>query len=317
MSDSKVESAGDLKADLDAMTRRAGEWTFDIPLPFGLWTRGNEGIPHTRLRRIVQIVSDLAGPLDRLRVLDLGCLEGLMALEMARHGARAVGVEIREAHVLKARFCREALRLPHVEFRQDDVRSVSEETYGRFDVVLCSGLLYHLPAADAIRLLERLHAMVDRLVVIDTHVALEPITFVVHDGADYWGTVYREHPDAATADQKSRAMWASADNATSFWFTRPSLVNLLDKVGFSSVYECFNPPHLNSGKPGLESVDRCTFVAIKGTRQSIALSPAVEGLRERWPENTLNYEPVRRPKRRRRIARRLDTLIRRLTGKRS
>jgi SAM-dependent methyltransferase len=305
-----VPSREDLKTALNALTERAGTWTYDIPLAPDVWTRGNEGIPHTRLRRLVQVVADLSGkPLAELRVLDLGCLEGIVALELALHGARAVGVEIRATHVAKARFCKEALDLPRVEFRQDDVRNVSVETYGRFDVVLCSGLLYHLPAADAARLLERLSAMVERLLVIDTHVALKPLERFVFHGEDYWGKVYREHADDATTEQKSRALWASADNVTSFWFTRPSLVNLLDKVGFSSVYECFNPPHLNSGRPGLESVDRCTFVAIKGTRQSISLSPAVEGLRERWPEHTLKYEPEGRARRRHRILRRLGDLF--------
>jgi SAM-dependent methyltransferase len=308
-------SRDDLKAALDALTERAGAWTYDIPLAPGVWTRGNEGTPHTRLRRLVQIVADLSGkPLADLRVLDLGCLEGIMALELAMHGASAVGVEIREAHVLKARFCKEALDLPRIEFRQDDVRNVSEETYGRFDVVLCSGLLYHLPAADAARLLERLSAMVERLLVLDTHVALKPRERFVFQGEEYWGRTYREHADDATTEQKTRAGWASADNATSFWFTRPSLVNLLDEAGFSSVYECFNPAHLNSGKPGLESEDRCTFVAIKGTRQPIALSPAVEKLRERWPEDTLKYAPGGRRRQRRGP---LRDLLRRLTGKRA
>jgi hypothetical protein len=52
-------------------------------------------------------------------------------------------------------------------------------------------------------------------------------------------------------------------------------------------------------------------VAIKGTRQSIALSPAVEGLRERWPEDTLTYAPDGRRK-----GRRLRDLLRRVTGRR-
>jgi SAM-dependent methyltransferase len=307
-----VKKGKDLKAALDALTKQTGVWTYDIPLAPGVWTRGNEGIPHTRLRRLVQVVADLAGkPLADLRVLDLGCLEGIMAMELASHGARAVGVEIREAHVTKARFCKDALDLPRVEFRQDDARNVSEASYGRFDVVLCSGLLYHLPAADAASLLERLAGMAERLLVIDTHVALRPRQRFVFQGEEYWGKPYREHADDATGEEKSRAQWASADNVTSFWFTRPSLVNLLDKVGFSSVYECFNPPHLNSGRAGLESVDRCTFVAIKGTRQSIALSPAVEGLRERWPEDTLTYAPDGRRK-----GRRLRDLLRRVTGRR-
>ena len=76
---------------------------------------------------------------------------------------------------------------------------------------------------------------------------------------------------------------------TSFWFTRPSLVNILARAGFSSVYECFAPPHLNFGKPGLESRDRCTFVAIKGDVCTVETSPSANTLQEKWPEGSLSY----------------------------
>ena len=48
---------------------------------------GNE----IKLRRIVQIVSDIVGkPFHELRILDLACLERLYAIEFARCGAEVV-----------------------------------------------------------------------------------------------------------------------------------------------------------------------------------------------------------------------------------
>jgi hypothetical protein len=41
--------------------------------------------------------------------------------------------------------------LPNVEFVTDDVRNFSRERYGAFDVVICSGILYHLPGKDGCR----------------------------------------------------------------------------------------------------------------------------------------------------------------------
>ena len=62
--------------------------------------------------------------------------------------------------------------------------------------------------------------------------------------------------------------------------------------GFSTIYECFNPPHLNFGNPGLEHKDRCTFVAIKDNRRNLVTSPAANALSEKHPEGTLSYSPV-------------------------
>jgi hypothetical protein len=38
-----------------------GEWSDDIPPPHAVWTRGNQGIPHTRLKRCVQVLRDVLG----------------------------------------------------------------------------------------------------------------------------------------------------------------------------------------------------------------------------------------------------------------
>ena len=84
-----------------------GEWVYDLPLPHGIWTRGNQGIPHTRLKRLLQIVKDLSRkPLSSCRILDLGCLDGLFAIEFGLHGARVTGLDIREGHIKKASICR-------------------------------------------------------------------------------------------------------------------------------------------------------------------------------------------------------------------
>src|SRR5262249_12702792 len=153
------------------------------------------------------------------------------------------------------------------------------------------GILYHLEANDAINLINSMYHMVNRLVVIDTHVALQPVVSFVYGGEKYWGSVFREHSDDATPEEKARNLWASAENPTSFWFTRPSLVNLLSAAGFSSVYECFIPAHLNFGKHGIEHPDRCTFVAVKETVRDVVTSPSANPLQEKWPEGSLTYAP--------------------------
>ena len=284
-----MQSEEAIRKKLNELKSTYGEWTFDIPLPFGIWTKGNLKEPHARLKRIVQIVIDLSKkPLSDCRILDLGCLDGIFSIEFAQHGASTIGVEIRDANIKKAIFCKEVLSLHNLEFRHEDVRNISLESYGKFDFIICSGILYHLPALDAVKLINTMFEMVDRAVVIDTHVALNPEEQFLYDNGQYWGITYREHSDNATAEEKAKKLLSSADNPTSFWFTRPSLVNLLTKAGFSSVYECFVPSHVHS-QPGLEPGDRCTFVAIKGDTCELGTSPVTNYLQENWPEQSLIY----------------------------
>ena len=49
-----------IQKELDELKLKYGEWNFDIPLPFDIWTKGNQGVPQTRLRKIVQVVNDLS-----------------------------------------------------------------------------------------------------------------------------------------------------------------------------------------------------------------------------------------------------------------
>lgn len=285
-------SSSSLQAQMQALIEQYGEWAYDIPLPEGVWTRGNQGIPHTRLKRLVQLSADLSvKSLAACRVLDLGALDGLFSIEFAQQGATVVGLEIRAANIEKARFCQQALGLENLEFVQDDARNISSEKYGRFDIIVCSGLLYHLPANDALRLIEQMYTMATRALIIDTHISLNPNSVFQDNDKHYAGHIYREHSETASSQDKEKRLWASIDNTTSFWFSRPSLINALQDAGFSSVYEAFTPAHLNYGKPGLETVDRCTFVALKNEHVNLHTSPAANALQENFPEGTLSYEP--------------------------
>lgn len=278
-----------LQAAVNALTEQHGDWSYDIPLPFGVWTRGNEGLPHARLRRLVQAATDACGgSLKGRRVLDLGCLEGLFAMEFAAQGADALGIEIRESHLVKANLCKEALGLEQLSFAQDDVRKISVEKYGKFDVVVCSGILYHLATTEVLDLISTMYDMAERVVLIDTHIALEGRESVEYRGKRYWGSTYREHADGSSQQQRASRGWASWDNTTSFWLTRASLVNFLLDCGFSSVDECFMAPPHESDR-GARSGDRCTFAAIKGNRVQLRLNLAANEDTLRWREGALSY----------------------------
>src|SRR4051812_24516142 len=135
----------------DAIIQKYGDWTaHNIHLGDGAYTIKPAVVgDEVKLRRVVQCIEDICGgSVKGLRVLDLACLEGLYAIEFARRGANAVGIEGREANVEKARFAKRAIGLENIDFFQDDVRNLRVEKYGEFDVVLCLGILYHLDVPD-------------------------------------------------------------------------------------------------------------------------------------------------------------------------
>ncbi len=245
-------------------------------------------LPAIRLRapaptaKLVQTIADLAGkPWERLRILDLASLEGIFALEFASHGAQVVAIEGREQNNARARFAAEVLELSNVEFVTDDVRNLSENKYGRFDVVLCSGILYHLPGAEGCKFIRTIADVCSRLAIIDTHVALQEKSSFPWAGRTYHGMAYGEHSTKDTVAAKISRTCASLDNNESFWLTQPSLLNLLRDVGFSSVSEILRP------KSFADFADRLTFAAIKGEAQRIAMSPELLRLAEPdWPEGS-------------------------------
>jgi Methyltransferase domain len=263
---------------------RFGPWTAsNIHLADHFYTIGEhiQG-DEVKLRRILQVVSDAASkPLETIRLLDLACHEGIYAIEFARHGANVLGIEGRQAHIEKAMFVKAALSLNNVDFVQDDVRNLSKEKYGSFDVVLCLGILYHLDVPDVFRFIECVGEVCDDIAVIDTRIAAGPTLSYLYGGTRYWGNRISEgHKRSDSPEDKIKRYWASLDNVASFHLSRTSLYCMLGRVGFTSVYECYIPPEPE--KP----IDRITLLAIKGSRQRIFNSPLMEG----YPANNMPEE---------------------------
>ncbi len=250
-----------------------GAWTaMSIHLGDNRYTR-MPPVADWRLRRFVQLVADLLGkPISQARVLDLACLEGHYAIEFALHGAEVTALEIRDDNIAKARYAKEQMGLHKLTLVQDDVRNISVEKYGHFDVIICAGLIYHLDVPDVFAFTERMAEMCTRLTIIESQMSLQDHDRVEYKGQPYWGLWYQEHAPDATPEEKAADSWASIDNTRSFWFTPASMCNLVAQAGFSSCFECHNPVIPNVAD------DRRTYVAIKGTRQQVHSSPPTDAL---------------------------------------
>jgi SAM-dependent methyltransferase len=253
----------ELRAILDAKGRVDG-----LPVP----TNAN-AIP---VRRILSLAEALARrPLSGASVLDLACQEGCYALEFALTGAQSFGVEAREYHVQRARLCAEKTGVPNLtRFEVGDIRHVDEKSYGRFDIVLLLGILYHLDTLDAADTLVRLANLTNDLLIIDTHIALSNKSSFEFHGRTYEGAYVREHGDSDSPGERLARRQASIDNTFSFYFTKAALTRLLVEVGFPIVIEALAP--LDVTKPA----DRATFVALKRPMRTGCLYPWAGGLTE-------------------------------------
>lgn len=234
-------SAADLAAQKISIEETYGPWTaHNCQLTEGLWTIRANGVNFDeKTRRCVRIAQDFFGSnLSGLRVLDLGAGEGGLLLEFAAQGANVVCVEGRQMNIAKAKFAAAALRL-EIDFRCHDVRLLSEDEC--YDLVLCFGLLYHLDARSAVRLVETIGRVRERLLVLDTHFSLAAPEAVEIDGRTYRGHLAREYAVETTAAEKAALPWSSLDNDSSFWLSKPSILNLLARVGFNTTCTKYLP----------------------------------------------------------------------------
>jgi len=106
------------------------------------------------------------------RVLDLGCNAGFWSLNAVAAGCEFVlGIDARDRHIEQARFVFRALDVPghRYRFANANVFAMTPDSLGgRFDVVLCLGLLYHV--CKPMELFERIDAVNDDVLLIDSTV---------------------------------------------------------------------------------------------------------------------------------------------------
>ena len=286
--DSTANNRARIIQERDNLVKRDGAWTAHcIHLGDGIYTFTGQSVPQadTRIRRYLQIAADMIfEPLDKIRVLDLACLEGLYGIEFALHGSNVVAIEGRPVNIAKAQFAKEVLSLRNLELVCEDVRHLSRERFGSYDVILVLGILYHLTAPDVMEFAEKIYECCDRVAIIDTQFCPEPIESFTWKGHVYWGGYFEEHRLDSSAQERLDSLWASMGNQRSFTLTRASLCNLLRQVGFTSVYECLCPYEYHNPDWPLEAKDarhvlvpnRATFVAIKGQNRRIISSPITQ-----------------------------------------
>lgn len=159
---------------------------------------------------------------DARTILEPGCLEGAMSFQLAqRPGAHVTAVDAREENLERARFLQQLFDVPNVEFVRADLEQTPLASFGSFDAIFCSGLLYHLPRPW--EFLDGLRAASPRF-FLWTHYAHGDEIRDEHGG--YPGFWYREK---GVEDPRSGV------SPRSFFMTLPDIVERLHKHGFTRV----------------------------------------------------------------------------------
>lgn len=164
------------------------------------------------------LVELMGGSLEGKRVLDLGSNAGYWSLAAIEAGADFVfGIDGRQMHVDQANLVFEvkAIEPKRYEFAVGNIFDFDFEELGRFDVVLCLGLMYHI--SKHMDLMEIIDAVNDDVLLIDTKISRT------------YGSYLKLHKENT----------ASARNAVDFelvmWPSRHAVYDLASQFGYEVV----------------------------------------------------------------------------------
>lgn len=163
-------------------------------------------------------VRDFAAHFEPCHMLELGCLEGGQTVELAQRGYKITAVEGRPENARRARWICRLIRA-NALILDADLETVPLREFGGFDVVFCSGLLYHLPRPR--EMVEQLPAVAPNL-FLSTHYTENEET-IANGIAGRW--YYEAGGDDPLSGLSQR----------SFWPTRAALLDLLRANGYSQI----------------------------------------------------------------------------------
>ena len=217
-------------ADLAARVAAISYWYHKIELPGGITTPGWAPINPAAYR----VPEDLSG----LRVLDVGAWDGYWSFEALKRGAREVVAIDDFSDFLGSLeadqrtgwdsfdLCRDALGVADRCAREEmSVYDVTEDRMGRFDVVFCFGVLYHL--RHPLLALDRFAAVCDQAIFVESA--------ILDDYSPYRGGIGQGYPDG----QMVMEFYPDAqygNNDTNYWVpTLQGLGHMVRSTGFDTV----------------------------------------------------------------------------------
>lgn len=169
----------------------------------------------SRAAVVSAVLAELKQPLALKTALDVGCGLGYFSGLLQSLGLDVTAVDGRPENAVEA-----SRRNPGVKFHAYNAEDSALRALGKFDLVFCFGLLYHLE--NPLLAIRHLHAMTGRLLLIEA---------VIFPGDDpIMGLV----DEASSEDQGL--------NHVAFYPTQACLEKMLYRAGFPAVYRLAKMP---------------------------------------------------------------------------
>lgn len=117
---------------------RANKWHHNFEILPGIWTNG--AYSPQDLFDMLELPVDMKG----LRVADVGASNGFYSFMMHERGAEVTAFDLRHERVSGFALAKKAkgYEIPH---HQINLLEMNPEEFGKFDIVLFLGVIYHLP----------------------------------------------------------------------------------------------------------------------------------------------------------------------------
>lgn len=216
-----------------------------------------------------RLLPDLKQRLNLKTALDLGCGLGHYANILHQHGFDVLAVDGRLENVEEAR-----RRFPHLKFQLADAQDSELPRLGKFDLVFCFGLLYHLE--NPFRVVRSIGELTSKLALVE-------------------GIVYPS-PEPAMVLMDENVGVDQGLNYLAFYPSEPCLIKMLRRSGIS---HCYSPevmpahPEYHKGSNGFRR--RTVLAAARKSIDSPLLTPWTEPSPEfsPWTMKPLYAAPMR------------------------
>ncbi len=143
-----------------------GPWFHNLHLPDGTQTAPGHVLGDFPAFKWREISTHLPADLSGWTALDIGCNAGFYSIELARRGARVVGLDLDPHFLRQADWAVRQFGLEHrIELRRGQVYDLARSGE-RFDLVLFMGVFYHLRYP--LLALDLVAGVVDRLLLFQT-----------------------------------------------------------------------------------------------------------------------------------------------------
>ncbi|MGD9478992.1 class I SAM-dependent methyltransferase [Shinella sp. G-2] len=189
--------------------------------------------------RIIWALERFGDARDR-NVLEIGPMEGAHSALLERHGANVTAVEASKNAFLKCLITKEIAGLKRTRFLLGDCVPFLEENQTRYDLIVASGVLYHM--RDPLRFLQAVASRTDTLYLwtscIDEAAKVETAETEIYR-REREDVMFRDHPVTLY-----RRGYLGAEHTAKFcggifddprWMDRSSLLDTLRLLGFTSI----------------------------------------------------------------------------------